>query len=263
MKQKIVFIIFLTIILGVLIGFLTIKKPQKKNDLRNSTISTSRLTTDNNALVIPAQNPGDKVMISQVILKKNGFVVVRQLDGGRLSQIIEMSQVLSAGNHKNIMIPLDKEEIKNKELIVMLYDDYANDGIFNDLDMPSLTENGTMIANFVRTGMPLPSSIVEADQPKMNMPGVKAMAKVVYTDQGFVPNKVQIKAGEMVEFINESSQGMWVASIPHPAHTKLPTFDQFKIYGKGARYRYIFEKKGTWEFHDHINPAAGGVVSVS
>ena len=144
----------------------------------------------------------------------------------------------------------------------MIYEDYANDGTFNDLDMPALNSEGLTTANFVKTGKPLPITMTEADTPGMNMPGMKAMVRVRYTNKGFVPDKIEVKKGDMVEFVNESSKDMWVASMPHPQHTDLPTFDQFRAYKKGAIFRYVFDKKGTWGFHDHLNPSTGGVVSV-
>lgn len=216
-------------------------------------------------LVVSPQNVKTKVVAESATLQKNGFLVVRQMDDGKLSQVIEMSQPLKAGTHKNIPINLGNADVTNTELIVMIYEDYANDGIFNDLDMPALNENGNMTARFVKTGKPLPTNITEGEGAGMthNMVGMKTMAKIRYTDKGFTPDKVEVPVGSTVEFINESNTVMWVASVPHPQHTKLPTFDQFKSYKKGAIYRYVFDKKGTWEYHDHINAARGGVVVVN
>ena len=187
------------------------------------------------------------------------------MDEGKLSQIVEMSSPLNVGVHKDVQIFLGNADLSKSELVVMMYEDYANDGIFNDLEMPALDQNGNMTARYVATGMPLPTSITEGESSGMvhAMAGMKNMAKVRYTDKGFIPEKVDVLVGSTVEFINESSTGMWVASIPHPQHTKLPTFDQFRLYKKGAKYRYVFDKKGTWEYHDHINPARGGIVQVN
>jgi len=78
-----------------------------------------------------------------------------------------------------------------------------------------------------------------------------------------VSNKIEVKTGNMVELINESIMDMWVASVLYPQHTKLPTFDQFRLYKKDAIYRYVFDMKGTCEYHDLINQNACGVVSVN
>lgn len=214
-------------------------------------------------LVVSPQTPKDKVIVESATLLENGFLVVRQIDDGKVSQIIEMSQPLKAGVNNGITISLGSADVRDKELVVMIYEDYENDGIFNDLDMPALNEEGLTTAHFVKTGKPVPSSMTEADMPAMNMAGMKSMVKVRYTDRGFMPDKIEVNSGDMVEFINESSTDMWVASVPHPAHSKLPTFDQFRLYKKGAIYRYVFDKKGTWEYHDHISPSLGGIVIVN
>lgn len=215
-------------------------------------------------LIVPPQAFQDKVIVSRAVLNKNGFVVVRKMDAGKLSQIVEVSKPLKVGINKDIIISLGDANAENKELIVMMYEDFGNDGIFNDLDLPLLDDNGSMTARYVKTGKMLPASITEgesADAPKMA--GMKNMAKIRYTDKGFTPENVTINSGDMIEFINDSNKPMWVASAIHPSHEKLPTFDQFKPYKKGSIYRYVFDKKGAWEYHDHLNPSMGGTVIVN
>lgn len=217
-------------------------------------------------LSINPQEPNEKVIVESVTLSKNGFLVVRQMEGDKLSQIVEMSSFLPAGTHKNIVIPLGNVDVSDSDLIVMIYEDAENDQVFNDLDLPAINENGNMTAMYVKTGKPLASGITEGDSsgmPAHNMPGMKEMVKVRYTDKGFSPNEITIPVNSMVEFVNESSTDMWVASAEHPAHGVLPTFDQFRAYKQGGIYRYVFDKKGNWEFHDHINPARGGKVVVN
>ncbi len=264
MKKRILLVLTLLLVLIPAI-FLYIKA--NDNGIRAQETILEKQESKSNAedLIVAPQTPTDKVFVESSTLQKDGFLVVRQMDDGQLSQVIEMSQPLKAGTHKDIPINLGSAEIANKELIVMIYEDYANDGVFNDLDMPALNENGNMTARFVKTGKPLPPTITEGESVGAmahNMAGMKSMAKVRYTDKGFVPNKIEVEVGSMVEFVNASSMDMWVASVPHPAHSKLPTFDQFRLYKKGAIYRYVFEKKGTWEYHDHISPSLGGMVIV-
>lgn len=257
MKFKVILPILVLFLVVISAGFIYVRTNH------NSTKAYVSKSDSENLKVIP-QTPGDQVVVDSATLNKDGFLVVREIDGGQLSQVVEMSQPLKTGRHKNVPINLGNADIANKELIVMIYEDYAKDGIFNDLDMPALNENGNMTAAYVKTGKPLPTSITEGESAGMthDMAGMKTMAKVRYTYKGFVPNKVEVPVGSTVEFINESGTDMWVASIPHPAHSKLPTFDQFKLYKKGAIYRYVFDKKGTWEYHDHIKPTLGGIVKV-
>jgi len=263
MKFKGIFLVLVLILIVAVVGFLfsiiNANNTREKNTLRNK---ESKVSTDN--LIVFPQAPKDKVVADSVTLSKNGFLVLRQIEDGKLSQIVEMSEPLAAGTHKNIPISFGTADVGNSELIIMIYEDYANDEIFNDLDMPALDENGNMIARYVATGKPIPSTLAEGDTSDgmMNMPGMKSMVKVSLTDEGFDPEKVEIEVGDMVEFINESNSDMWVASNPHPAHTKLPTFDEFRTVKTGGRYRYTFDKKGTWEYHNHVGEV-GGIVIVN
>lgn len=263
MRFKLVLPIFLLLLGAAATTFWYFSSNNTKAQENNASELAEQKTSVEELIITP-QTPTDNVVVDSASLNKDGFLIVRQMEGDKLSQIVEMSKPLKAGTHTNITIPLGSTDVSSMELIVMVYEDYENDGIFNDLDMPALNENGHMTARYVRTGSPLPATITEDSSimPAHNMPGMKDMVKVRYTDKGFVPEKIEVKVGSMVEFTNESSTVMWVASADHPAHTKLPTFDQFRSFKKGAKYRYVFDKKGTWEYHDHISPSLGGVVTV-
>jgi plastocyanin len=245
------------------VSFLYIKgnNNPSSSDAQNTVLETAVNTED---LIVPPQVPTDIVTVDSAMLNTDGFLVVRQMEGDKLSQVVEMSKPLNKGTHEGITIPLGSADIGDSELIVMIYEDYENDGIFNDLDMPAINEDGYMTARFVKTGKPLPESITEdsSSMPAHTMAGGKEMVKVRYTDKGFIPEKIEVPMNSTVEFTNESSMVMWVASSKHPSHQDLPTFDQFRPFKKGAKYRYLFDKKGIWEYHDHISPSLGGVITV-
>lgn len=85
---------------------------------------------------------------------------------------------------------------------------------------------------------------------------------VIYTGTTFVPNTLNINKEDTVLFLNQSSQGMWVASAPHPTHTDYPEFDQEMTVGNGDSYRFTFQRVGTWRYHNHQNPSAFGSITV-
>lgn len=86
---------------------------------------------------------------------------------------------------------------------------------------------------------------------------------VFYTDKGFSPSSLEIKAGETVQFVNNSSGGMWVASAPHPEHTAYPEFDAKKNIPAGEIYEFTFTKNGEWKYHNHTKTEAYGTIIVS
>lgn len=91
---------------------------------------------------------------------------------------------------------------------------------------------------------------------------VNAQETVTYTDNGFEPKSITVKAGTAVSWINKSTNPLWVASSPHPQHTDLPGFDALKAYQSGESYSYTFTKVGSWKYHNHLAPNNFGVVLV-
>lgn len=96
---------------------------------------------------------------------------------------------------------------------------------------------------------------------------------VTYTDEGFAPKVVTIKAGERVVWVNESSQEMWVGSDNHPTHTNYGgtvlrehcpdtgsnSFDQCE---SGETFVFNFTRVGEWGYHNHRNPRDAGTIIV-
>ncbi len=210
-------------------------------------------------IAISKQDPKKEIVIESVTMPRSGWVVARAIDGNRLGQIIEISRFLAKGNHSQIVVPLG-DFYNGEELIGMIYVDNG-DTIFNDNDQPYEDSTGKMIAVFVKTGEPVPASMMQPEINAGHMMGGN-MVSVKYTNSGFVPSKIEIAMGTMVEFTNESDKEMWVTSNDHPGHEILPTFDQFKTKGKGGIYTYVFDKAGTWKYHDHINPQLVGTIEV-
>lgn len=85
---------------------------------------------------------------------------------------------------------------------------------------------------------------------------------VFYTDKGFSPSSLEIKAGETVQFVNNSSGGMWVASGPHPDHTAYPEFDPKRNILSGEIYEFAFTKIGEWKYHNHTKAGMYGTIIV-
>ncbi len=87
--------------------------------------------------------------------------------------------------------------------------------------------------------------------------------EVIYDGTSFLPNSLEIKAGDIVFFKNESAKSFWPASDPHPSHTAYPEFDAKASLAAGATFDFKFIKVGTWGFHDHLRPAATGTIIVT
>ncbi|MEO8637679.1 MAG: hypothetical protein ABI430_02130 [Candidatus Taylorbacteria bacterium] len=116
---------------------------------------------------------------------------------------------------------------------------------------PSVTESVTPT--------PTPNPTVSTN------PGTSTVAKVIviYTNSGFSPKTVTVKKGSTVEFVNQSDGGMSVASDPHPTHVIYPEFDQYKTSARGLKvFDFVFDKVGTWGYHNHMQASNTGTVIV-
>lgn len=106
--------------------------------------------------------------------------------------------------------------------------------------------------------------------------GLVATAVVLYTDDGFVPQVFNIKAGEAVTFVNGSTNPMWPATAIHPTHKVYPgsdiakcgtadvskIFDACQAIAAGSEWLFTFMEKGSWGYHDHLNPNMRGTIVV-
>lgn len=109
------------------------------------------------------------------------------------------------------------------------------------------------------------SSATPATSPSTASPTPSAAATeyvVTYGADGFSPRSLTVPAGATVQFKNESSRSIWVASNPHPSHTGYPGFDAKKGFASGQTYSFTFNNKGTWGYHDHLNSSEGGSIVV-
>lgn len=246
MKLKFIILILIAV-MGIGVALYRINRSD--TDEQQTSITTEKL-------VVSPQEGRTSVTVDSATLEKGGFVVIRGSDGKRLSQVIEMSQYLEPGEHKEITIELgDFYEYKPEDqLMTMIYHD-DGDKTFNELDQPAV--DGPAV--FVKTGQPVPTSIFDE---QVVASGGTGMATIIYTNKGFGPSKLTVPVGTMVEFVNKSDIEMWVASNIHPEHDILPTFDQFKSVGRDMNYMYIFDKKGSWKYHDHLSPSFEGVINV-
>ncbi len=218
---------------------------------------------DETILVVPPQISSTTVTIERIVLNNPGYVTIRSAESGRLGQIIEISPYLLPGEHINLSIDLGEFYDGESELVVVLYQDNKNDMVFNDLDQLMLDTDGKAIARYVKTGEAVqPTLFANTGESMPHSMGNTKMETVRYTNTGYEPPLLEIPLGTMVQFINESDDEMWVASNEHPAHTDLPTFDQFGLSPKGSTYIYTFDEAGAWAYHDHINPEREGTVQV-
>lgn len=89
----------------------------------------------------------------------------------------------------------------------------------------------------------------------------KVVATIVYTDNGFEPSSVTVKAGDTVRVENKSSMPLSFNSDDHPSHTKQSELNVGDVPRGGSR-DFTVTKTGTWGFHNHENASDTGELIV-
>lgn len=84
---------------------------------------------------------------------------------------------------------------------------------------------------------------------------------VTLTADGFSPAALTIKAGTKVTWTNQSGVDSTVNSNPHPTHTDYQPLNLGR-FSNGGTLSLIFDKPGTYGYHNHLNPAQTGTVTV-
>lgn len=84
---------------------------------------------------------------------------------------------------------------------------------------------------------------------------------VSYTDKGFVPKTLEIKAGKSVRFVNNASKAMRIFADDKTS-SLYNEMNQSKTVGRGGIYDFTFVSAGTWAYHNENNPVDKGVVVV-
>jgi plastocyanin len=93
---------------------------------------------------------------------------------------------------------------------------------------------------------------------------VSANSEVVITrtEHGFEPREVRIQKGDTVKFVSEIEKDFWPASNAHPTHAVYSDFDPEHSLARGSSWVFTFNRVGTWNFHDHLDPKIQGTIFV-
>lgn len=84
---------------------------------------------------------------------------------------------------------------------------------------------------------------------------------VVVTSKGFEPATITITRGNRVVWLNKSGKDVAVASNDHPTHLLYPPLNLGR-FPDGSSVQLIFDKPGTYGYHNHYNPTQNGTVVV-
>ncbi|MCH7883373.1 hypothetical protein IIA95_03080 [Patescibacteria group bacterium] len=82
-------------------------------------------------------------------------------------------------------------------------------------------------------------------------------------DDGFYPQEITIRRGDVVSFVATRDGYFWPASNFHPIHTIYPEFDPKEPIEPSGKWNFRFNKIGEWGYHDHLAPYFTGKIIVT
>jgi len=85
---------------------------------------------------------------------------------------------------------------------------------------------------------------------------------VEISEAGFSPKRLEILAGDSIEFLNVGEIDHWPASNVHPTHELYPDLDARRPILPGDAWTFSFSQEGRWGYHDHLNIQETGEVLV-
>lgn len=86
-------------------------------------------------------------------------------------------------------------------------------------------------------------------------------ATIRVTTSGFEPQTVTVKAGTKVVWVNNSGQTVTVDSVVHPTHLVYPPLNLGE-FGDGQSVSLVFDKAGSYRYHNHWKSSWTGTVIV-
>lgn len=102
------------------------------------------------------------------------------------------------------------------------------------------------------------------NQPATNSSDTPNSGKVVtiqVTKEGFTPGTVTVETGTKVIWTNVSGAIAAVHSADHPTHITYPPLNLGE-FQDGSSVQLIFDKPGTYKYHDHLKPQLQGSITV-
>ncbi len=105
------------------------------------------------------------------------------------------------------------------------------------------------------------TSAPAATTPTSSNASQKIAATITYSNSGFSPSSITVKSGDTVAIKNTSPQSLQFQSNPHPLHTDDPDLN-VGIVESGRSTTFTATQKGAFGYHNHLDPAQGGTITI-
>ena len=108
---------------------------------------------------------------------------------------------------------------------------------------------------------PTSQSVEQPTTPPNQAQTTRQDTTVTVDSSGFFLATLTIKVGTRVIWTNKSGSAISVNSDIHPTHRLYPPLNLGEV-PNGENITLVFDKAGTYKYHDHYNPSHTGTVVV-
>lgn len=120
------------------------------------------------------------------------------------------------------------------------------------------TTPATPASKVIKTTTPKATGSTTLNAPVMTKSGAYLVS---YTDNGFVPAKLEIQKGKSVHFVNNSNKAMSLMTVD-PNSQIFRELNQEKSVGRGGSYDFTFLTEGTWWYVNRNSQKELGTIIV-
>ena len=106
-----------------------------------------------------------------------------------------------------------------------------------------------------------PTSNQSQSSTSSSTPSQSAADTITFDGNQFSPATLTVKAGTMVTIKNTSSQDVQMQSNPHPSHTDDSDLN-VGLVAAGQSKTFTVTKKGTFGYHNHLDPGIQGKITI-
>lgn len=99
------------------------------------------------------------------------------------------------------------------------------------------------------------------DTSNQNQGTQNAADTITYSDNGFSPAQLNVSAGTTVTVKNTTSGDVEMDSDPHPVHTD-DTDLNVGLVAAGQSKTFTVTKKGTFGYHNHLDPSQQAKITI-
>lgn len=100
-----------------------------------------------------------------------------------------------------------------------------------------------------------------SDNNSTQTPAPRGTEVITYTNDGFSPSTITVKAGSTFTVRNNSSRVLQFDSNPHPQHTDNPELNIGSI-SPGKSQTITVQTTGSFKYHNHLNDSHQGTLIV-